>query len=1177
MLNARDQKMNRPVQLSKDEVLHAFDATELLCQDLQSTHFDWTETYRRQDFSDPPLAWCSRALIANQMSSYTEGAMKGLTSLPGYWRKVLSLLEKAGHYTNLCDANWDDAYLAAAFFCQELKWRKATAILEVMAQRRSHQVVPLGHRVAWLRCAAVARWDLAFATWRAARRSAHSQLSSADAEASVLISTIEERLDRSSGWLLAVELICELQRRRLDFAESLCSAQKLCSKSSQWASVLALQGLGASSKDLGMDLSGQYYLIKAACRSRQWQEALALLTDVMLPTQLENQAGLGTSGGAPGPTDRVSVAPGGSLRSCVPFEMEGPLRRSKPIASFSAKHESNLGRSTVCTRSCCSLPSPCSCGPSSSHIWKTSNYRRRGLQWEYRRPHLITKSSKSCHLPDLPGAFPSLKDSILRPLRFHLQHQSRVGRCLKHKENMNQWIGPWLMLEKIMTAGIDKVIHPFLFCVCSPGCPTVSMHLRFTGITRTSPAAHLALPRVSVKTNDSIHCGSRSFASIGLGTFALAVVRRARTPPRRGGPRAVAMARSAASRAYGEWESPITASFITAGAIKLGAVSCDAAGVVRWMEGRPQEAGRQVVCSFGEGSNKVDLTPKDVNARTRVHEYGGVPYWIGADGALFYTNFADQRLYLIKSEGEEPICLTPFSAYEEDRRYRFADCVLDMPRNRIICVREDHTDPKPSDVKNSICALSLDGSGSMEVLVEGHDFYAAPKLSPDGTQLAFLSWCHPSMPWDSTQLTLAQLGTDGKVDSKETICGDVAAQGDDAVSVLQPCWSPSGVLHFIADLSGWWNLYSWDSGSIKNLYPKDAEFAGAAPGWQLGQQNYCFLPDGRCLGCFADRDLGASRLVDLSTGREYGQEEGLPRYFGGMSPSPDGLLYFLGGGPAKAPGLYSWRLDKGEAATMLLSSMKEDMQVDDGYISKPELIEFPTANGETAYGFYYPPSNVDFSAPEGESPPLLVKAHGGPTAQTSIVFNPALQFWTSRGFAVLDVDYRGSTGYGRAYRMKLKGNWGIVDIEDVCAGAEYLVKKGLADPKRLAIDGGSAGGYTTLGALTFRDVFTAGCSLYGVADLATLAGDTHKFESRYLDGLVGAYPEQKAVYEERAPICHTEKLACPILLLQGDEDKIVPPNQAELMYDAVKARGLPCSLKIYEGEQHGFRRASAFQ
>jgi len=680
-------------------------------------------------------------------------------------------------------------------------------------------------------------------------------------------------------------------------------------------------------------------------------------------------------------------------------------------------------------------------------------------------------------------------------------------------------------------------------------------------------STHSAIRKVSVKAFDSIGAGFHG-ACLGVALAPLLSSRRRAIRPRI--PRAVRMMASSQVRPYGEWESPITASFITAGAIKLGAVSCSD-GKLRWMEGRPLEAGRQVICSFGEGNVKIDLTPSDVNARTRVHEYGGVPYWIDQDGALFYTNFADQRLYCIKP-GEEAVCLTPSSAYEEDKRYRFADCIFDMPRKRLICVREDHTNPKPSDVKNTICSVSLDGSGTMEVLVEGDDFYAAPKLSPNGQQLAYIAWNHPSMPWDCTELSVATLKDDGAVDTKETICGQVGASAEDAVSVLQPSWSPKGILHFIADISGWWNLYTWDSGNIKNLYPKDAEFAGAAPGWQLGQQNYCFLSDGRCLACFADRDLGASRLVDLSTGVEYGQEEGLPRYFAGMSPSPDGTLYFLGGDPAKAPGIFSWTLSKDSSAKMLLSSMKEDMQVDDGYISKPELIEFPTASGETAYGFYYPPSNADFSA-EGGAPPLLVKAHGGPTSQTSIVFNPALQFWTSRGFAVLDVDYRGSTGYGRAYRMKLKGNWGIVDIEDVCAGAEYLVEKGLADPKRLAIDGGSAGGYTTLGALTFRDVFTAGCSLYGVADLATLAGDTHKFESRYLDGLVGRYPEDKAIYEERAPICHTDQLSCPILLLQGDEDKIVPPNQAELMYAAVKDQGLPCALKIYEGEQHGFRRS----
>lgn len=628
-------------------------------------------------------------------------------------------------------------------------------------------------------------------------------------------------------------------------------------------------------------------------------------------------------------------------------------------------------------------------------------------------------------------------------------------------------------------------------------------------------------------------------------------------------------------RPYGEWVSPITSSLITAGTVKLAAVTCGPDGAVYWLEGRPQEGGRQVVCCNRTG--KKEVIPDEVNARTRVHEYGGVPYWLGPNGKdLIYANFKDQRLYWLKGdEGEEPFCLTPPSAYEEDVRYRFAECVLDVKRNRLICVREDHT---TKDVTNTICAVSLDGSGDMVVLAEGCDFYAAPQLHPDGSQLAYICWNHPSMPWESTELRLAQVETEGALTGEEVICG--SSTGGEAVSVLQPLWSPDGKLHFIADTSGWWNLYTYGSEGIVPLLAKDAEFAGAAPGWQLGQRNYCFLTDGTCIACFSDPERGASRLVCLSQGsaKEYGQEEGLPLYFGGVRASPDDkTLHFLGGDPATPPFVFSWTLPSGSGAgemTTIASSMKTEAQVDPAYISKPELIEFPTGNGDTAFGFYYAPSNGDFEAPEGSPPPpLLVKAHGGPTAQTSIVFNPAMQYWTSRGFAVLDVDYRGSTGYGRAYRMKLQGNWGVTDIEDVCAGAEYLVQKGLADPKRLAIDGGSAGGYTTLGALAFRNVFKAGCSMYGIGDLSALAGDTHKFESRYLDGLVGPYPEKKDVYEERAPIRHADQLSCPILLLQGAEDKIVPPNQAELMFDAVKAKGLPCALKIYEGEQHGFRRS----
>lgn len=453
------------------------------------------------------------------------------------------------------------------------------------------------------------------------------------------------------------------------------------------------------------------------------------------------------------------------------------------------------------------------------------------------------------------------------------------------------------------------------------------------------------------------------------------------------------------------------------------------------------------------------------------------------------------------------------------------------------------------------------------------------------------------MPWDSTELQVADLDPkSGSVSGTVSVCGGATSP----TSVLQPSWSPKGDLFFVADTTGWWNIYQYNDGKTNNVCPRDAEFSGAAPGWGLGGQNYAFLEDGRIVTCYEDSKSGASRLVllepankkgagfsgDVGLGNqgdqgwfatEFGQEC-LPRTLSGFCPSPDSkICYFLGGNPDVPGGIYSWSIPPiggaGSPAEMIACSMSENMWIDAAYVSSPKLLRFPTAGKEYAYGYYYPPTNPRFEAGPEAKPPLLVKAHGGPTACTRISLSPSIQFWTSRGFAVLDVDYRGSTGYGRSYRERLKGNWGIVDIEDVCAGAEYLVKEGLANPDQLAIDGGSAGGFTTLGALTFRDTFTAGCSLYGIGDLAALAGDTHKFESRYLDGLVGKFPEDKDVYEARSPIQHVEKLACPILLLQGAEDKVVPPNQAEMMYEAVKARGLPCSLKIYPEEQHGFRRS----
>eukprot|EP00930_Biecheleria_cincta_P052168 TRINITY_DN37410_c0_g1_i1.p1 TRINITY_DN37410_c0_g1~~TRINITY_DN37410_c0_g1_i1.p1 ORF type:complete len:779 (+),score=107.85 TRINITY_DN37410_c0_g1_i1:22-2337(+) len=645
------------------------------------------------------------------------------------------------------------------------------------------------------------------------------------------------------------------------------------------------------------------------------------------------------------------------------------------------------------------------------------------------------------------------------------------------------------------------------------------------------------------------------------------------------------------TRPYGAWESPITAALVTAAGVRLGALSCDSDARLHWLEGRPQEGGRQVVCRYepenasASERSGLDVLPDDHNARTRVHEYGGGAYILGPDGdGVIYSNFKDQRLYWQKADGSS----LPLTPQEEGSNptFRFADACLDLKRNRLICVREDHTNPEPAKVENTICAVALDGSLGMEVLIYGQDFYAAPRISPDGRKLAFITWDHPHMPWDDTELRVANLNDAGRVTVLETICGG-NGQG---TSVLQPAWSPDdGVLHFVADTLGWWNLYKcngWNSEEATSCLTShfEEDFSGPAPGWSLGQQNFCFLEDGRVATCYRDIVTGGSRIVligkDGST-ESFGQEC-LPAVVGGLCPCPDGkLLYFLGGSPDTPSGIYRWRIpkagEKADGAEMIVCSTRKELQADPAFLSRPESVEFPTGDGEVAHGYYYAPNNPGFVAPEGSRPPLLVKAHGGPTACTGTSLSLGMQFWTSRGFAVLDVDYRGSTGYGRAYRNRLKGNWGICDVEDVCAGAEHLVKQGLVDPKKLAIDGGSAGGFTTLAALAFRDVFTAGCSLYGVADLAVLAGDTHKFESRYLDRLVGKYPEDKETYEARAPICHVEKFACPILLLQGAEDKIVPPNQAELMYEAVKSRGLPCALKVYEGEQHGFRRSENIQ
>mmetsp|Transcript_8013 Transcript_8013/g.14117 ORF Transcript_8013/g.14117 Transcript_8013/m.14117 type:complete len:705 (+) Transcript_8013:43-2157(+) len=625
---------------------------------------------------------------------------------------------------------------------------------------------------------------------------------------------------------------------------------------------------------------------------------------------------------------------------------------------------------------------------------------------------------------------------------------------------------------------------------------------------------------------------------------------------------------------YGSWESPITSKSITAGSVRLGGVHHCPNGQVYWLEGRPQEAGRNVLCRHApEDSDKserngVDVTPKESNARTRVHEYGGGAVVFGKDeNEIYYSEFTTQRL--CRLSGGEPI--TP-----EGDRFRYADGVLSEDGNVIYCVREDHEKPDPKDVVNEVVSINVK-DGSMEVLATGNDFYASPRLSPDGKKVAYITWDHPNMPWDATELRVTTI--DDSSSSNKSNDHDLIAGEDGDTSIIQPAWHPqTGDLYYISDQSGYYNIYR--AGFKTSVLPMEYDFGGSAPGWALGQQGFFFLPDGdgRLVAQYSKDGSSVLLVANVSQKdsaaadvQEFGGEkDGLPMMFGGVVPGVNNDLYFLGGSPSTPSSIYKWNLESKGPATILACS--SNVSFSEEVISVPKQIEFPTTLG-TAFGYYYAPKNGGYTCTTDKAPPLLVKAHGGPTACTGASFNAGIQYWTSRGFAVLDVDYGGSTGYGRDYRRRLRKSWGIVDIDDVCNGAKFLVKEGLADGERLCIDGGSAGGYTTLGALAFKDVFKAGTSLYGVADLTALAGDTHKFESRYLDGLVGLYPEEEELYKERSPIESVDTLSCPILLLQGAEDKVVPPNQAEMMHAALLKKGIPTCLKMYEGEQHGFRKA----
>ncbi|AFZ14294.1 peptidase S9, prolyl oligopeptidase active site region [Crinalium epipsammum PCC 9333] len=602
---------------------------------------------------------------------------------------------------------------------------------------------------------------------------------------------------------------------------------------------------------------------------------------------------------------------------------------------------------------------------------------------------------------------------------------------------------------------------------------------------------------------------------------------------------------------YGSWKSPITSDLIVSATIGLGPVVLDGDDIY-WIEMRPQEGGRNVLVRRTPDNQLADVTVAPFNVRTRVNEYGGGSFFVNKS-TVYFCNFADQHLYR-QTLNAEPQQL---SQGQSGGDLRYADMIIDPVRDRLICVREDNTGGGHEPV-NTLVSISLP-DGNTQILISGSEFYSSPRLSPDGTKLAWLSWNHPNMPWNGTELWVSEITADGSLNTPQLVAGGIDE------SIFQPEWSPDNILYFVSDRTGWWNFYRWQNGNTELLCEMQAEFG--LPQWVFGMSTYGF--DANRIICTYTQN-GIWYLASLDTTTKQLQQIETPYTEISSLKTAPGRVVFSAASPTESTAIVELNLSSGELQVLRRSS---EMEIDPGYISQPQPIEFPTENGLTAYAFFYPPKNQDYNAPAGEKPPVLVKSHGGPTAATSSQLNLKIQYWTSRGFAFLDVNYGGSTGYGREYHQRLDGKWGIVDVDDCANAARYLANQGLVDGERMAIAGGSAGGYTTLCALTFRDVFKAGASYYGVSDLEALAKDTHKFEARYLDRLIGAYPERQDIYIERSPIHFTDKLSCPVIFFQGLEDKVVPPNQAEMMVEALKAKGLPVAYVPFEGEQHGFRRA----
>jgi dipeptidyl aminopeptidase/acylaminoacyl peptidase len=606
--------------------------------------------------------------------------------------------------------------------------------------------------------------------------------------------------------------------------------------------------------------------------------------------------------------------------------------------------------------------------------------------------------------------------------------------------------------------------------------------------------------------------------------------------------------KSGSSHDFGNWPSPIGSGLIASNALQLDELRIYG-DALWWLERHPEQGGRVDIAHHANDTTRA-LLPREYSCRSRVHEYGGGSYCISHKG-IYFVNDADQDIYFL-AHADAPVQRITRSS---DTRY--ADLSFDFHHNRLICIQEQHCDN--DRVENSLLAINTD-TGSRTVLASGDDFYSSPKPCPDGSRLAWLSWNHPDMPWDTTQLWLAELSDNGNIISSRVIAGG------ESVSVFQPEWSAAGALYFIDDRTGWWNLYHYDGQHAHPAYNCQLEFG--LPQWVFGLRCYSFIDTHRIVCSVIDAGVGKLGILDTHDGEFAALETGYNR-FSSINASAD-CTCFIGASDSTFSQVV--RLDLKSARTTPLKYACTP-ELDSRYFSSPQSIEFSTRHGDTAHAIYYPPHNPDVTPDTEQKPPLIVITHGGPTACNDATLDLRKQFWTSRGYAVLDVNYSGSTGYGRRYRDRLLGQWGIRDAEDCCDAARYMVDAGLADAQRLIIKGSSAGGYTVLCALTFHDVFSAGASYYGIGELEALAKHTHKFEAHYLDRLVGPYPLMREIYAQRSPINYIDQLNCPVIFFQGLDDRVVPREQAEMMFNALRQKGVPTSYIEFTGEAHGFRKA----